>query len=77
MSTPYERGQQDIAKSLDAWQELGWSSMQEASQVFGSNLMGELSHAQEMAQRDDNNERQQKHWNNHIEYFKGMLSRLD
>lgn len=77
MSTPYERGSQDIAKSLDAWEELGWSSMQEASQAIGDDLMEELAHAKEMVQRDDLSEREHKVWTDHIEYFEGGLSRLD
>lgn len=77
MANPYGKGQKETMQSLDSWEELGWTSMQEMSKHMGHEILEELALAQERATNDDLSERSRHKWEEQVEFFKGMLSRLD
>ncbi len=76
MSTPFERGQQRIEKAIEDQREQGYT-LQEACRILGALYLEELTNLQEKAKKAGNSGRSQHVLEENLEFFKGMLSRLD
>ena len=77
MSKPREQGRSDAASTLDAWERSGnYSSLQDMMKDVAADILEEMAQAQEELS-GDLSERSRHIWEDQVEYFKGMLSRLD
>ena len=68
MATPFERGQRDQEVLLKEWQELGWSSLQDACRAWGTEALENLALLEGQSLPEGENS---------AEYYRGILSRLD